>query len=171
MRERISHVIQHVPSQGAVVISLAAALLALACSAGVQPRGVPLYASASAAPVPRDTVAQLMGPIAKVDGREVIDQGGSFELLPGCHVVELDRRLNSNSYALSGGTYLTGQLPLITYALRMKAGASYIIQRNLPDTMGPMVQIQLSAREVDASGKTTDLYPMKSAAEIHECNN
>ncbi len=171
MREGICQVIHRVPPRGAVAVSLAAVLLALACSVGVQPRGVPLYPNASAARLQPDAVAQLMGPIANVDGREVIDQGGTFELLPGCHIVDLDRRVNSNSYALTGAAYVTGQLPLTTYAIRMKAGASYIIKRSLSDTMGPMVQIQLSAREVDASGKATDLYPIKSAAEIQGCNN
>ncbi len=164
--------IHHVGSRIVSPVPFAAALLALACHPGVAPRGLPLYSDVSAAPLPRTAVAELMGPIGKVDGRVVLDQGGTFELLPGCHVVELDRRpLNSNDYALTGSVYLTGQFPLTTYAIRMKAGASYIIRRSFPtDSMGPIVRINLSAQEEDASGKVTELNPMQSVDEIHECN-
>lgn len=160
--------IHHVWSRIVSSVPLVAALLALACSPGIAPRGAPLYANA--APLPRTAVAELMGPIGKVDGRDVLGQGGSFELLPGCHVVELDRRpLNSDN--MSGGVYLSGNYPLTTYAIRMKAGASYIIRRGLPSSGGgQMVLLQLSALEEDANGRVTELNPMKSTDEIHECN-
>jgi hypothetical protein len=159
--------IHHVWLRIASSVPLVVALLALGCSPGIAPRGVPLYANA--APMPRTAVAELTGPIGKVDGRDVFGQGGAFELLPGCHVVELDRRpLNSDN--MSSGVYVTGNYPLVTYAIRMKAGASYIIRRNLPGGMGAVVHLQLSAQEQDASGKVTELNPMKSVDEIHECN-
>jgi hypothetical protein len=162
--------IHHVWSRIASPVPLAVALLALACHPGVVPRGMPLYSNVPAATLPRTAVAELMGPIGKVDGQVVIDQGGTFELLPGCHVVELDRRpLNSDS--LSGSVYVSGQFPPTTYAIRMKAGATYIIRRNFPtDSMGPIVRIQLSAQEEDASGKVADLNPIQSIDEIHACN-
>lgn len=162
--------IHHVWSRIASPVPLAAALLALACHPGVAPRGLPLYSNVSATPLPRVAVAELMGPIGKVDGRVVLNQGGAFELLPGCHVVELDRRpLNNDN--LSSDVYLTGEFPPTTYAIRMKAGASYIIRRNFSGSGGgSMIGIQLSAQEEDASGRVTDLNPMKSLDEIHECN-
>lgn len=156
-------------SRIALIVSFAPALLALDCVAGATQRGLPLY-SVSATPLARTAVAELMGPIGKVDGRVVLEKGGSFELLPGCHVVELDQRpLNSDN--LSSGVYLSGDYPLTTYAIRMKAGASYIIRRSFPGSGGgSMIRMQLSAQEEDASGKVTELFPMKSADEIHECN-
>jgi hypothetical protein len=162
--------IHHVWSRIASSVPPVAALLALGCQTGAVPRGMPLYTPASAAPLPRTAVAELVGPIGKVDGRVVVDQGGAFELLPGCHVVELDQRpLNSDNY--SNSVYVTGQFPLITYAIRMKAGASYIIRRSLPESGGgQMVHMQLSAQEEDASGKVTALSPMRTTDEIHECN-
>ena len=145
--------IHHVWSRIVSPVPLAAALLALACHPGVAPRGLPLYPNASATPLPRAAVAELMGPIGKVDGRVVLDQGGTFELLPGCHVVELDQR-PVNSDNLSGSVYLTGQFPVTIYAIRMKAGASYIIRRYVSaDSTGPMIPIKLTAQEEDASGK------------------
>jgi hypothetical protein len=164
--------IHHVWSRIASPVPLAAALLTLACHPGVLPRGMPLYANASATLPPRAAVAQLIGPIGTVDGRDVFEQGGVFELLPGCHVVELDRRpLNSANNSVAGSVYVSGQFPLITYAIRMKAGASYVIRRDLPASgMGDMVRLQLSAQEEDANGKVTELNPTQSADEIHACN-
>jgi len=163
--------IHHVWSRVASPVPFAVALLALACHPGVAPRGVPLYSNVSATPLPRTAVAELMGPVGKVDGRDVMEQGGTFELLPGCHVVELDHRpLNSDNP--NGHVRLSGQFPLTTYAIRMKAGASYTIRRNLVSGgMGMMIRIQQSAQEEDAGGKVTELNPMKSVDEIHECNN
>ena len=161
--------IDHVWSRIVSPVPFAAALLALACHPGVAPRGLPLYSNVPATSLPRTAVAELIGPIGKVDGRDVLNQGGAFELLPGCHVVELDRRpLNSDN--MSSGVYVSGEFPLITYAIRMKAGASYIIRRSLPGEMGSMVRLQLSAQEEDAGGRVTELNPMKSADEIHDCN-
>jgi hypothetical protein len=120
--------------------------------------------------MPRTAVAELMGPVGKVDGRDLTEQGGTFELLPGCHVVELDRRpLNSDN--LNTHVRLSGQFPLATYAIRMKAGASYIIRRDLVSGgTGMTIRIQLWAQEQDARGNVTDLNPIKSVDEIHECN-
>lgn len=159
--------IQHHPSRNAPAVLLTAALLTLACT-GAPQRGMPLYPNASATPLPPSAVAQLIGPIGTVDGRDVFQQGGMFELLPGCHVVELDRR-PKNSDNLASSVYLTGQYPLTTYAIRMKGGASYVIRRYLANNMGPMVVTRISAQEEDATGRVTELNPIISADEIHAC--
>ena len=58
--------------------------------------------------LPPNQVADLNGPIGKIDGREVNGLGGRFDLLPGCHIVELDRQSDNGSYALTSAVYITG---------------------------------------------------------------
>src|SRR5690242_21875374 len=98
------------------------ALVALGCLAS-EPPAVPLYPNGETARLRAGQVADLVGPIGKIDGRDVSGLGGRFDLLPGCHVVELSRRSDNNSYGLSGGVYLTGSFPATFYALRMRAGS------------------------------------------------
>jgi hypothetical protein len=59
-----------------------------ACGAAGQRRGTPLYPE-PAKPLARSEVAVLSGYVAEVDGNDVGEEDvvGSFELLPGCHVV------------------------------------------------------------------------------------
>jgi hypothetical protein len=143
-------------------------LLTLSCHPADAP-GVPLYPNAATTRLPRSEVAQIDGPIAVIDGREVVDQGGRFDLLPGCHVIELDRRVPSDSYALSGGTYWTGQLPTAIYAIHMKAGARYVLRRDIySDGMG-QGRVSLTAREEPATGPPTDLNPASSEEEVRAC--
>lgn len=131
--------------------------------------GVPLYPNAQTTRLPREQVAQVAGPIAKIDGRDVGDQGGVFDLLPGCHVVELDRRLSADSYALSGAVYLSGQFPVTIYALRMKPGARYVIRRDIYTDSSAQGRVSLSAREEEATGAVTDLSPAQSDNDVMAC--
>src|SRR5258707_12854819 len=57
------------------------------CALGTT-RGVPLY-EPSGVPHARGDVAVLIGPIKFVDGKDVALLGSAFELLPGCHVVQI----------------------------------------------------------------------------------
>jgi hypothetical protein len=169
-REKDRQVFRRVPSPRWPTVPLAAALLVLACHPGVDPPGVPLYPNGATTRLPREQIAHVVGPVGKIDYRAVEDQGGSFDLLPGCHVVELDRRMTNESYALTGAAYVTGQFPMTVYAIQMKAGARYIIQRDVPSSeMGPIVRISLSAREEDANGRVTELSPTTSSEVIRNC--
>lgn len=143
--------------------------LTLACRPAVDAPGVPLYPNSQTTRLPRSQIAQVTGPIAKIDGQEVVSQGGWFELLPGCHLVELDRQVAENAYALSSAVYLTGQFASTTYAMRMKAGARYVIRRNLSEGLGNTVRVTLAAHEEEASGATTDLAPATSAEDVKAC--
>lgn len=149
--------------------ALALAALALACHPAVDAPAVPLYPNSETMRLPRSQIAQISGPIAKIDGREVVSQGGWFELLPGCHVVELDRRDAGNDIALSSAVYVSGQFSGTIYAMRMKAGARYIIRRDLTEGLGNTVRVVLSAREEEASGAATDLDPARSAEDLKAC--
>src|SRR6185503_2309407 len=104
----------------------------------------------------------------------VADLGGWFELLPGCHVVELDRRVAGGSTGLTSAVYLSGEFANTTYALRMKPGARYVIRREISEGLGGLgstVRVDLSAREEQASGAATDLAPARSAQDVKDCQD
>ena len=113
------------------LLVLAIASVSLACLHRVAESGVPLYPNGESTRLSREQVAQVTGPIGKIDGKDLVGQSGWFDLLPGCHVVELDRRVVADGYALSGARYWTGQFATTTYAIQMKAGARYVIQRQI----------------------------------------
>jgi hypothetical protein len=155
------------PHKGWAFLIVAVASLIVACRTADVP-GVPLYPNGATTPLPRARIAQVAGPIATIDGKDVADQGGLFDLLPGCHVVVLDQRLAPDSYSLSSGSYWTGQAPRTTYALRMQAGARYIIRRDV-QSEGQMGRLVLTAREELANGATTDLTPATSVEDLRSC--
>jgi hypothetical protein len=143
--------------------------LALGCLAS-EPPAVALYPNGETTRLPPTQVADLVGPIAKIDGREVSGLGGRFDLLPGCHIVELDRHSDNSSYSLTGGVYLTGSFPGTVYALRMQAGARYFIKRDtIVEGIGVAVRVVLSAREEAPGGAVTDLSPAKSMDDLKAC--
>ena len=160
--------IRSLPHARRASLMLAVASLAPACRPAGDVPGVPLYPNGATTRLPRNQIAQVVGPIAKIDGQDVLGQGGWFDLLPGCHVVELDRQVTADAYALSTGLYWGGQFPSTTYALRMKAGARYAIRREIFSD-GQRGRVNLSAREEEASGAATDLAPVESAEDIKSC--
>jgi hypothetical protein len=131
---------------------------------------VPLYPNSESTRLPPAQVADLTGPIGKIDEREVGGLGSRFDLLPGCHIVELDRQSDNSNYSLTGARYLTGSFPATTYALRMQAGARYFIQRQLvTQGIGPTMRVVLSAREEGPGGAVTDLEPAKTVDDLKAC--
>jgi hypothetical protein len=149
--------------------ALAFVILVISCHPAVDTPGIPLYPNGATTRLPRNQIAQVAGPIAKVDGQDMGDQSGPFDLLPGCHIVDLDTRPPANAYALSSGAYWSGQFAPTTYAFRMKPGARYVIRRDLQtDGSGP-ARVSLSAREELPDGAVTDLFPVKSADDIKAC--
>jgi hypothetical protein len=145
------------------------AVFVLGCLAS-EPPAVPLYPNGQTTRLPPNQVADLTGPIGKIDGREVTGLGGRFDLLPGCHLVELDRQGDSGSYGLSSAVYVTGSFPVTLYALRMQAGARYFIKRDLiTEASGVTVRVALSAREEAPGGAVTDLSPARSLEEVKAC--
>ena len=154
----------------ALILSLLLpAVLGLGCLAS-EPPAVPLYPNGDTTRLPPNQVADLMGPIGKIDGREVGGLGGRFDLLPGCHIVELDRQSDNSSYSLTGAVYLTGSFPATTYALRMQAGARYFIKRDtISEGVGVTVRVVLSAREEAPGGAVTDLSPATSLNDVKAC--
>jgi hypothetical protein len=143
--------------------------LALGCL-GSEPPAIALYPNAAAVRLPPAQVATLVGPIARVDDREVADLGGPFDLLPGCHVVELTRQIPNNGFGLSTGVYGSGQLPVAVFALPMKAGARYVLRRDLvPAGTGMGRRLVFSAREELPGGAATDLSPSAAWSDVVAC--
>jgi hypothetical protein len=116
------------------------AILGAGClSAASASRGYPLYAVSS----DRPTVSQVAtlsatvgvgamsrrgGPsifIKKVDGRDVSEFGATFELLPGCHVVE------PASPALAQRWAPSDTVEPLAFVLSMQAGHAYTIVLDL----------------------------------------
>ncbi len=150
------------------LLTVAVGTLSLACLHEVDETGVPLYPNGASTRLPREQLAQVTGPIGKIDEKDLTGQSGWFDLLPGCHVVELDRRVVADGYALSGARYWTGQFARTSYAIEMKAGARYVIQRQIYSD-GSSTRVILSAREEEAGGAIAELAPARSGEEIAAC--
>lgn len=158
------------PDSCAASVTLAVAVtFVLGCHPGLETPGVPLYPNSATAPLPRNQLAQVSGPIAEVDGKDVQNQGGLFDLLPGCHVVVLDRRPPDSGYSLSGGMYWSGMFPNTVYVFHMKAGARYVIRRDIYSDDGHTGHLALSAREEMPGQPGNDLEPATSPAQIQAC--
>jgi len=159
-------------------VGVSVAILGAGClGPSMTSRGYPLYAGAS---LPATKVATLgvlargegrpirddaAVPIKMVDGVDVLAKGWTFELLPGCHVVELDVRARGPSY--SGPLVL----PLVqtTFIFPMKAGYSYLVETEWVrdgNKYGPI----LHGREQDSMGKQAGSFqPIPSAGAAHGC--
>jgi len=149
-------------------------VLATGCapSAGEVP-GYPLYSNTQVR-LPADRIAHLAGtctgaecipPIKLIDGQDVSSYGSAFDLLPGCHVVALDTNV------VAGNVYVSwhGSSAPVVFALRMKAGDRYVIQRDIVENMGQEGRLVTTAREEDARGASTPIEPVKIADEIGAC--
>ena len=136
---------------------------ASACVRGER-RGRPLYAGEVRSV---QHVAQLRGPITKVDGYE-ISEGSAFELEPGCHIVQIGGRVGAVDPSQSG---YSATLPALTYAFRMRPGATYTIEfvRRPSLGQGPMGWGNVVALELDAQSRRTEVPLVRSRAQIADC--
>ena len=159
-------------------VGVSAAILGAGCvGPSLTSRGSPLYAGAS---LPASKVATLgvlargegrpirddaAVPIKMVDGMDVLAKGWTFELLPGCHVVELDVRARGPSYS---GPLVPPLVPT-TFIFTMKAGYSYLVETEWVRDMGRYVPV-LHGWEQDSTGKQTATFqPVPSAGAAHGC--
>jgi hypothetical protein len=140
-----------------------AALFAAAC--GLQAsRGYPLYPKLGDGPGP-DKVATLYGPIQSVDGQDVSHKGQTFELLPGCHVVTLQRNIGEGS---ASGAW-AANFPPLTVAFQMKPAHRYAIASSMEDTSGPVGRVTIFAREKAPDGSTVRVPFARSEDDILSC--
>lgn len=149
----------------------------LAMAGGCAPRaegpGYPLYPNPQNA-LSRDQVAQLVGvcsgmectpPIGSVDGQDVSTLGGTFDLLPGCHVVQLQERvIEANPMVMWSGSG-----PRVLFAMKMRAAHRYVIKRDIIMDMGSRGRMVMSAKEEAPDGNSSELLPARSSDEIREC--
>ena len=145
------------------------ALISLAALSGClahQTRGVPLYRTAQR--LPRDQVALLEGPVTGVDGAHFEGRSNAFELLPGCHVVEVSGRVGRIDPQYGGWV---ATIPQLYYAFRMRAGATYAIEFDPETTLGRRSTIAgtLTARERAADGSVRLVQPARDRAAIDDC--
>jgi len=147
---------------------LAPALLALlgGASCGTQSVGYPLYAKVGAGPGP-DKVATLYGPIQTVDDQNVAARGRTFELLPGCHVVTLQRSIGEGS---ASGAW-AANLPRLVVAFEMKPAHRYVISSTSPDASAPVGRIVLTASEKAPDGTVVRVPFARSAEDVRNCRN
>jgi len=135
---------------------LAALPLVLSSCAGFgQPRAFAFYPNPE---YPRDraTLAQLQGQIATIDGVDVEPYGTVFEVLPGCHVVSLRRKVGEGN--LSGAW--TADLGPRFYAFRMQSGYLYTIDISVRFRSASHGTMTIRAEERDATGRVIQDVPL-----------
>jgi len=157
------------------VASFALALSVACVPLGGGAPGYPLYPNPQVR-LPDGRVAHLAGictgaecipPIKLVDGQDVSSYGSAFDLLPGCHLVTLGTDI------VAGTAYVTfhGSAAPVVFAVRMKAGNRYVIQRDIVENMGRGGRLVTTAREEDAHGASTSIEAVKDEAEIAACRD
>jgi hypothetical protein len=113
-----------------------------------------LYGTERGRPDVRE-VARLAGYVQYVDGRDVSAYGGSFELLPGCHVIGTPSEWGSAKDNTAAVRATTGKQ---IFALPMKAGCAYDVELEVPEMTGPTGTIAIRAYERDARGEKTRTF-------------
>ena len=134
-----------------------------ACVPGLATTAYPLYPKVGAGPGP-DKVALLRGPIAFVDGSSVAGKGSTFELLPGCHVVRLQRNVGAGT---EGGAW-SATIPQIVFAFEMKPAHTYAVQTRTDDASGPRGRFEIFAQEYAPDGSRRRV-PLAGDYEIDAC--
>src|ERR1017187_308401 len=166
------------------------ACVPMGCGSIGQIRAYPLYANPEQ-PRPLQTLARLEGPIATVDGREVASKGTVFELLPGCHVVTLQRKIGAGS---DDGAWSADLSPIV-YAFRMRRGHRYSIEPSVRFGPGSQLalddesqvhanveilgaagsthgQLTIAARELDSTGAVVRvLPPARGGKDVEGCKS
>jgi hypothetical protein len=156
-------------SRIAFTLALAGLVVAGSCR-HFQRDAHPLY---EGDPRPSAEVARLSGPIAKVDGVDVSDKGALFALLPGCHIVELRKKIGEGS----GNGAWTEEIGRVVYAIPMKAGHVYVIDAELKaggstSSVGNsgIGDVKLRAVEQDAEGNVVaKLSKARTKADTQKC--
>ena len=153
------------PSACVATASAAAVALVTSCAPAPLGPGYPLYPDPQSR-LPDARVARLVGPIGSVDGKDVSAQGDVFDLLPGCHIVQL----HGDMARSNGNFYWVGPVPRFVFALRMKAGHRYILRREFVQDMSSTTDsIVAFAHEEDSAGASSPLSPVQRSDDIRVC--
>jgi hypothetical protein len=147
------------------VLGVALFLPALAGAAcGTQAGAYPLYAKVGTGPGPAK-VAMLHGPIQTVDDQNVASKGQTFELLPGCHIVTLQKSVGAGS---ANGAW-AANLPQLVVAFYMKPAHRYMINTEIPDTSAPVGRFYIFASEKAPDGTVVRVPFARSDEDILNC--
>jgi hypothetical protein len=116
-------------------------------------------------PLAANEVATLHGDVREVDGKVVSEHGGSFALLPGCHLV---RTVENWGRLDNHGGSVTVKFPPIWYAMPMRGGYHYIV-RIQADHVPARVHARITAIEEDAQGNVTNQFSPANTRDAKEC--
>ena len=152
-----------------LVFMMTVALSAAACISATGLRPYRLYPPAPQ-PLDPEQVSTLTGYVQFVDDKDVSSLGGSWELLPGCHVIGTPSHWSERSpgsYAAVVAT--TGRW---TFALPMRAGHRYRIEVIIVGMMtGPTGSLTIKGYENDLRGNDTrEFARAASPKDIEACN-
>jgi hypothetical protein len=148
-----------------MIFVVTAALSAAACISVARP--CQLYPPAPQ-PLASEQVSTLTGYVQFVDDKDVSELGGSFDLLPGCHVIGTPSHWSERSpvsYSVVVAT--TGQW---TFALPMRAGHRYRIEVIVGVVTGPTAPLTIKGYESDLRGtQTREFEHATSLKDIEAC--
>ena len=148
----------------AIGVGLLSPWLAMGC--GSQSGAYPLYAKLGPG-LGRDKIAMLHGPIQTVDDQTVAGKGQTFELLPGCHIVTLQRSIGLGT---SNGAW-AANVGRRVIAFEMRAAHTYTISIEFDDSTSPVGHYRIVAREKAPDG-TAVLVPFaRSDEDVRNCRN
>ena len=149
----------------------ATVMLLAAVSSGCEHLGrarpVPLYPNPTA-PRPPESLAHLQGPIAEVDGIDVEPYGTVFDLLPGCHVVTLRRKVGEGSVS---GAWMA-DLGTVIYTFHMRPGFLYTIDVSARFRGSSHGSLTITAEERDPCGALVSrMVPVQSWQDVEACED
>jgi hypothetical protein len=114
-------------------------------------------------------VARLVGPIGFVDGQDVSRLGKSFALLPGCHHVQLAKKVAEVS-TNSPTAYVATLPPEVTYTLNMQASHTYEFEVSLQGNTGPTTtDAAVAIWDRDEQGHATRIPEPPANAPPQDC--
>ena len=148
-----------------MVFKMAFALSAATCISVARPYR--LYRPAPQ-PLGPEQVSTLTGYVQFVDDKDVSSLGGSWELLPGCHVIGTPSHWGDQS---AGGNFsVTATTGRWTFALPMKAGHQYRIEVRAGVLTAPTGSLTIKGYESDLGGnKTREFERATSLKDIEAC--
>jgi hypothetical protein len=143
----------------------ALASLSASCHPGLSGGGYPLYPKVGGGPG-RDKVSFLRGQIAYVDGNGVRDKGTAFELLPGCHVVQLARSVGDSA----GDGAWSAHLRRFVFAFEMKPAHTYTVDVRFEGSSSMYGRVFVVAQEHAPDGSAIRV-PVARGSDVDDCRN
>ena len=148
-----------------MVVALPLVAAFSSCSTFGQPRAFAFYPN-PAEPRDRSTLAQVQGQIATIDGIDVEPYGTVFDVLPGCHVVTLRRKVGEGNVS---GAWMA-DLGRRIYAFKMQRGYLYTIDIFARFGSASHGRLTITATERDASGRVVQEVPLvRRTQDIEAC--